>query len=265
MIVQRVAWLLAGLLFATGCGATVERGYYAPLGADFSDAAASLQDKRADLIIDVTCQGVYLNTVDGRRTRTAHVQLDITRTSARQLLFPIDGFRLNAVSMNGGPADGPADDGGDDGGDGPADDGADGGADDGADATIDDDSADGRNSTMTPHEAWSRLTKLHQMVLVNPWSNRSLDLFFDFEDDDVPIPSVLRLRWRAESDEGWIYGDCQFLRIAEDDPRCPPRLPDSDKKFGVRNGYYFPGYGVLGPRGLRKSVEAREHYLFHAP
>jgi len=238
MIVQRVAWLFAGLLVATGCGTTVERGYYAPLGARFSNSAVSLQEKRADLIIDLTCQGIYLNTVDGRQTRTAHVQLDITRTSAKQLLFPIDGFRLSAIYLDG--------------------------TDEG---TRDHGSEDDRSVTMTPHEAWSRRTKLHQTVLVNPWSNRSLDLFFDFDDDDddVPLPPVLRFRWRAESDEGWIYGDCQFLRIPEDDPRYPPRLPDSDKKFGVRNGYYFPGYGVLGPRGLRESVEARPHYLFHAP
>lgn len=234
MIVQRVAWLCLALLVATGCGTTVERGYYAPLGAKLTNSVATLQDKRADLIVDVTCQGVYINTVDGRRTRTAHMQLDITRTSATQLLFPVDGLRLDTIS-------------------------------DVMDDELGDDVELVESVTLTPTEVWSRRTRLHQSILVNPWSNRSLDLFFDFEDDVEPLPAILRLRWRAESDAVWQYGDYQFLRIPPDSPAIPSKLPDSDKLFGVRNGYYFPGYGVLGARGLRDSVEARPHYLFHAP
>jgi len=230
MIVRQVAWLCLGLLVVTGCSSTVERGYYAPLGASFSTSITSKQDKTADLIVDVTCQGVYLNTVDGKLTRTAHMQLDITRTSATQILFPVDGMRLDALS----------------------------------DSTEHDyDLVD--IVTLLPHEVWSRRIKMHEMVLVNPWSNRSLDIFFDFEENEQPIPSLLRFRWRAEADVGWSYGDDQFLRIPEGDPRIPPKLPASDKEFGVRNGYYFPGYGVLGTRGLRDSVEVRPHYLFHDP
>lgn len=234
MIARRVAWLCLGLLAVTGCGTIAERGYYAPLGATLTASIGVLQDKRPDLIVDVKCQGVYLNTVDGEETRTAHLQMDITRTSAQQLLFPADGFRLDCISQE--PEQG---------------------AGGGAPAV--------QAVTLTPHEIWSRRTRMHGTVLVNPWSNRSLDLFFDFTDVDLPIPDVLRFRWRAESDAGWAFGDYQFLRIAADDPAIPPALAASDKQFGVRNGYYFPGYGVLGPRGLRDSVEARPHYLFHAP
>jgi hypothetical protein len=234
MIARRVAWLGLALLAATGCGTTVERGYYAPLGVGVSSSIAVLQDKRPDLIIDVKCQGVYMNTVDGEDTRTAHLQLDITRTSASQLLFSVDGFRLDCISEV-------------------------------SEAGPDEDVEVLEDATLTPHEVWSRRTRLHQTVLVNPWSNRSLDLFFDFADEDQPIPAILRFRWRAESGTGWSYGDYQFLRIPVDDPDIPAKLADTDKQFGVRNGYYFPGYGVLGSRHLRDSVEARPHYLFHAP
>ena len=230
MIARQVAWLCLGLLVGAGCNSTVERGYYAPLGASFSTSITTQQDKTADLIVDVTCQGVYLNTVEGKLTRTAHIQLDITRTSATQVLFPVDGMRLDAI----------------------------------IDA-VEDLPEIVDTEALLPDEVWSRRLKMHEMVLVNPWSNRSLDIFFDFVDDEQPIPSLLRFRWRAEADSGWSYGDDQFLRIPEGDPRIPPALPASDKEFGMRNGYYFPGYGVLGPRGLRDSVEVRPHYLFHAP
>ncbi len=218
--------------------------------------------------MDILCQGIYLNTVGGQQRLTAHFQLDISRTKASQLLIPVDGMRLDFVYPDAGqagegssPGAAPALDGGESLPPLEAD-----GEDVGSAVTSRQAGPEHpRDFRLTPREVWSRRHQAHQSVLVNPWSNKSLDVFFDLEDIEAPLPSILRLRLRAESEGGWVHVDCQFARIYEDEGEEPAGLPTSDKQFGVRNGYYFPGYGALGKRGLRDSVEARRHYLFHAP
>ncbi len=231
MIARRMAWLCCSwLLLAAGCAHTVERGYYAPVDVPAVGGLGVLRQERDGIILDVACQGVYLDTVDGVKVRTTHLQLDVTRTRPTQVLFPVDGLRVDFIY---GPGS------------------------DGDDARP--------NVRLDPAEVWTRKSVVHDAVLVNPWSNKSLDVFFDHPDPGLPIPPVVRFRWRADAPDGSTYGDVRFLRILEDDPRHPAPLPSSDKAFGVRDGYYFPGHGDLGVRRLRDSVEARRHYLFHDP
>ena len=120
--------------------------------------------------------------------------------------------------------------------------------------------------SLRPAEIWNGRRRREGSLLVAPWSRAHFDLFFDHPDPELPIPTLVRVRWEQRCHiDGSTWGDCQFQRIADDDRRFPEPLPVTDQAFGMRRGYYLPGPGDLGPRDLRDSIEARPHYLFHDP
>ena len=221
--VSHWAWVCVLVVFATGCHSSAERGYYAPVGREFGDSLQAWTQVGEGISTEVACQGVYLNTVDSRDVLTAHIQLEMTRTRAGEMLIPISAMKVDFVFDDRDPV------------------------------------------SLNPSEVWSGRNRVIGTMLMNPWSRKSFDLFFDSLDPALPIPRIVRFRWFVDAGEGSVYGDCQFQRISAGDPRIPEPLLVSDAEFGMRNGYYLPGYGDLGTRRLRDSVEARPHYLFHAP
>jgi hypothetical protein len=193
------------------------------VGLEFGDSIQSWARDAEGITTEVQCQGVYLNHVDGRQVRTAHIQMELTRTRPGEMLVPVDGMKLDFIFKDRDPV------------------------------------------SLTPSEVWNGRKRVVGSMLVNPWSRKGFDVFFDDPDPELPIPPIVRFRWRIDAEVGGAHGDCQFRRIAETDPRSPQSLPISDAAFGILNGYYLPGHGDLGTRRLRDSVEARPHYLFHAP
>ncbi len=217
--------LLGALAWLPCCGTTIERGYYAPVGSAFGRQLEPWRQQLGGLEVEVRCQGVYRNTVDGRPTRSAHVQLEFTRTQAGEVVIPLESLRLDFID------------------------------------------AGQKSVSLAAAEVWNGRRRTIGALLLNPWSRNSFDVFFDDGQVEAPVPQVLRLRWASSVAGGppSAWGDCQFQRIEPDDPRYPRDLALADAEFGVRNGYYLPGPGDLGARGLRDSIEARPHYLFHSP
>ena len=93
----RWAWLCVLVVFATGCHSSAERGYYAPVGRDFGDSLEAWTQVAEGVSTEVKCQGVYLNRVDERPTLTAHLQLEMTRTRAGEMLIPISAMKVDFV------------------------------------------------------------------------------------------------------------------------------------------------------------------------
>jgi len=226
-VLRRAA--LSGLLTAVACGSTVERGYYAPLDADFGKSLARAIQSVDGVRYEVACQGVYLNTVAGVERRTAHLQLQILRTEPGDVVLPIEDLRVDFLY-------------------------------EGAAGQL-----EGEPVGLRATEVWSGRKRVVQSLLVPAWTRRYFDLFFDHPDAELPVPDVVRFRWRSRTGNAWSVGDCMFQRIAEDDPRLPEELPSADRAFGLRDGYYMPGFGRLGPRELIDTVEERPYYVFHDP
>lgn len=224
MIVVRAATLTLLTALATACTISPERGYYAPVGVTLGDTIASWNHRDDHVTFDVRLQGIYVNEVAGRDVRTAHVQMEVTRTRSGHLLIPLEGMTMDLVR-----------------------------------------GTEPRSQELEVAEAWSGTEPVVDTILVPPWSRRSFDVFFDDVDLDSPLPEAARLRWRYRVDGRWSFGDCQFHRIDAEDPRLPGAVPIANTDFGIRDGYYLPGWPDLGPRRLRPSDETRRHYLFHKP
>jgi len=115
-------------------------------------------------------------------------------------------------------------------------------------------------------EAWSKRDLVTGPLVVDPWTRKPFDLFFDAGgDDEGTIPDRVLVRWTAVAGGRELDGQALFRRIRDDEPYAPSPEPIADLAFGMRNGYYLPGKLRLGRRQLRPSDEERMHYVFHDP
>ena len=115
-------------------------------------------------------------------------------------------------------------------------------------------------------EAWSKRERIAGPLVVDAWTRRPFDVFFDAgPDDDGTLPDKLLVRWSAQAGGQSLDGQALFRRIRDDEPEAPSDEPIGDLAFGMRNGYYLPGRIRLGERALRPSTEERMHYIFHEP
>lgn len=217
----RLAACLA-LLLAPGCGATLRRAYYAPLGQATAPTLGRCEHAEAGWRVSVACQGVYLNRVDGKPVRTVHFQLDLLRSSPEPLELPLEDLTLHELTLQGW-------------------------------------------SELALGEAWSGPRRASESVALEPWSARSLDLFFDGAPEDALPAVALRLRFKLGRGDGATHIDCTFRRVADGDPSGPLDRPPRDRLHGYRDGWYLPGLGDLGSRGLRDPYASRSHHVFHAP
>jgi len=216
---------LAWPLLLAACGATHERGYYAPAGADFGDALATQQQAGPDIILDLACQGAFVNRASGQQVSSVYVQLDLTRPRSGELRLSRDALVVDVQLADGGP-----------------------------------------RLSLKLSEAWSRRERVTGDLVVPAWALRPFDLFFDSSLlVGEPPPASVLLRWEGAAAAEPIEGQCLFVRILAGDPRLPNAMPMKDMSFGMRNGYYLPGWEQLGSRWLRPSTEERLHYTFHDP
>ena len=230
-------------LAGVACLAPPERGYYAPEGEPVRRSIGSFEGDNPAHHMTVVCQGVYQNTVAGEPVRTVHMQMRLAALTSAPVV--ITARRL-AVDLHA-PVPGPEG---------------------GAGGEPLDPSAPrlGPVTTLRPAEIWSRRTPIQGDLIVEGFSRRSFDLFFDEPAPDHEAPPVaVLLRWQGTAGRRPMAGQCQFVRIADDDPLRPGDDPVGDPAFGLQDGYYLPGAIRLGPRALRPTDEERMHYVFHAP
>jgi hypothetical protein len=217
--------LVAALLVAAGCRSPGPRGYYRPLGAAPQETLSSYVEQRTEALIEARCQGAYEDTVEGVRTGTVHIQLDVARRRSGDMILPRDALRVQIPPASGA----------------------------------------GEPLQLQLSEAWSGRNHVEGDLLVPAWTRRPFDLFFDSPDLFAHgPPASLRLVWQLREGADVHDGSCDFTLIPDDDRFSPAKLPPADARFGLRNGYYLPGVR-LGERELRAQGEERMHYIYHAP
>jgi hypothetical protein len=207
------------------CGLPPERAYYAPAGAELGTMLARHRDQSADAVLDVACQGAYVNRVDGAPTLTVHVQLEVSRPRSGDLRLRREDIVADVRTRAGQPRLAlPL-----------------------AEAWSGRERVDG--DLVVP--AWS----------LRPFDL----FFDAQELVEAPRPESVVVRWGGEAAGLPVAGQCLFARIPSGDPRLPGEEPMEDTGFGLRAGYYLPGRVSFGARALRPSGEARLHYIFHQP
>lgn len=228
-MVSRSRLALLCLSFAAACSSPPPREYYVPLGLPVAPQLQVCGERAAGWRFELRCQGTYLNTVGGLPRRTLHLQFDVWRPSSRPLGLPLDEVLVTLAGSDDGPDLDPP-------------------------------------SRLPLTEAWSGVQPVTGEVIVEPWSLRTFDLFFDDPDLLRPPADTVRVRWRHRGDgAGPTYHECAFQRIAGDHPLRPADRAPADRAFGYADGWYMPGLGSLGPRALVQSQEQRSHYVFHSP
>jgi hypothetical protein len=222
--VIRPAWPCLALL-AAACTAAPERGYYAPTGASLGEALVAYREESREAVIDVRCQGAYVNTVQGRDVLTIHLQLDVARPRSGELRFPRGDLAVDIAGPPGEPR-----------------------------LSLPLGEAWSKREPLAGDptvEAWTR--RPFDLFFDAP------------DDLDGHVPDDLVVRWTARAGGQPVYGQCQFVRIPPDHLLAPSSDPIADPAFGLRDGYYLPGALKLGRRALRSSSEERLHYVFHSP
>jgi hypothetical protein len=215
---------LASLSLA-GCTLAPPRGYYVPAGMELGPSLVAYREQSDDAVIDVRCQGVYVDKVDGEQLLTVHLQLDVARPRSGELRFPQAAFEVDLAAAPGDPR-----------------------------AVLHLSEAwSKREKIMGPLvvSPWTR----------RPFDL----FFDATGDDDGTIPDRLLVRWSAEAGGQTLDGQALFRRIRDDEQYAPSPEPIADLAFGMRNGYYLPGDMRLGARELQPSTEERMHYIFHDP
>jgi hypothetical protein len=225
MLVIMLRGLFAITLLAVGCASQPPREYYGPVGADFGETIGEWSHEDEQLSFHVRCQGYYLNEVDGRGVCTLHLQLTATCTSGDPLTLPLELLSIDVLGELGRP-----------------------------------------HQLLPVSEVWECGRRLDEALVVPGWSRRAVDMFFDAAEFTGGAPELLRLRFGQRDIDGTlkIY-ECQFFRLAEDDPRRPDGRDLADPGHGYMRGYYLPGWGDLGERRLRSKDELRMFHMFHEP
>lgn len=94
--------LLLSLALVAGCSSASRRSYYLPLGEAVSAQATASSDSSAGRYsVRATCQGSYLNHVEGAPRRSVHLQLELTRPSSSALELPLESLDLQRLGDRG--------------------------------------------------------------------------------------------------------------------------------------------------------------------
>ncbi len=214
-----------------GCSSPAERGYYSPCGQPLRRAIGSHREQARRVALEVRCQGVYVNEVEGDELRTVHLQLELVAVSSRDVVLERDRLVVDLHGLAPGGDDEP-----------PA----------------------VRVSSLALAEAWAGKERQREDLVAPGFGRRAFDLFFDMPDTlGRPLPVAVLFRWGGASGEMPIVGQARFVRIPPGDPLEPAAEMVGDPSFGMRDGYYLPGHVDLGQRQLVPSEEQRLHYLFH--
>jgi len=220
--------LSAIALLAVACASQPPRAYYGPVGADFGGTIGEWSHEDEQATFEVRCQGYYLNEVDGRLVCTVHLQLSAARTTGEPLILPLPFLSVDVLRDDGLP-----------------------------------------HQALDVTEVWERDRRLNGALVVPGWSRRAIDMFFDAPETGDAPPELLRLRFgKLDADGSLRILECQFFRLADDDPRRPQGRRFADPGHGYLNGYYLPGWGDLGERKLRRlrsEDKLRPFHLFHEP
>ena len=219
------ASLTSASLALAGCTLAPPRGYYVPAGVALGPSLVAYREHSDDAVIDVRCQGAYVNEVDGEEVLTVHLQLDVARPRSGELAFPQADFEVDLSSAPGDP----------------------------------------RESLRLTEAWSKRERVTGPLVVSPWTRRPFDLFFDASSDDDGTIPDRLLVRWRAQAGSQVLDGQALFRRIREDEADAPSEEPIGDVAFGMRNGYYLPGDLALGARELRPSTEERMHYIFHEP
>ncbi|MGQ0551784.1 MAG: hypothetical protein ACT4PU_01025 [Planctomycetota bacterium] len=208
------------------CISAPERGYYAPAGAAPAEAIVGYREETEEALLDVRCQGVYLNEADGREVLTVHVQLEIARPRTGNLVFPWEGF---AVDVSG-------------------------------------ESGNLRVPLSACWSGRERLTSALVVPSWSRRPFDLFFDFAAPGEAERAIPERVLLRWQGRVAGRLVEGQCQFRRLPAEVSAGLDDQPAEDLAFGrVHNGYYLPGRLRLGPRELLPTQEERLHYVFHQP
>ncbi len=210
---------------SAGACSVPDRGYYAPEGLPYGETLGAYTEESADALLDVRCQGAYVDMVDGRDVLTVHVQLDVARPRSGDLVFPRDAVFVDVERPGGGPA---------------------------VELSLAE-AWSGREPVAGDLVVRPFERRPFDLFFDAP------DLVAE------GVPAAVLMRWSARGSARMITGQTRFVRIPPGDPRAPSDEPTADQEFGMRNGYYLPGRVALGPRALQPSREERQHYIFHDP
>jgi hypothetical protein len=225
--VPRAGRLVGFVALAALAGCSIPpRGYYVPEGVPYEDSLVPYNERSADAILDARCQGVYVNSVDGRDVLTVHVQLDVERIRSGDLVVPRDAVSVALEPPEGGPA-----------------------------IEVPLAEAWSRREPL-PGDLVVPSWSLRPFDLF--FDSEELA-------DAEIIPETVLLQWSARAGAHMLVGEARYGRIPDDDPRSPSGKAAADKAFGMYNGYYLPGKVALGERELQPSREERLHYIFHEP
>jgi len=193
--------LLAAALLLAGCAGPGPRGYYRPAGVPPQESLAAWFGKGDDALVEARCQGCYEDEVEGARTGTVHVQLDVARIRSGDLVIPRDSLVVELPSAGGGEP---------------------------------------RRLAVTEAYTGRHHVKDDLLVPEWTRRPFDL-FFDDPQLLANGPPARLRLSWEQHVGSDVQLGACEFTLIADDDPYAPSRLPPADEVFGLRNGYYLPG------------------------
>jgi hypothetical protein len=198
---MRRSALTAALLLLAACTAAPPRGWYRPAGAPPVEGPGAHVEQDAGTQVLARCQGVYQNQVDGRRTATVHVQLEVARTAGSDLVLPRAELAVDVRPAGGGPPQ--------------------------ALALSEAFAGPQREPGDLRVPGWTR--RPFDLFFDAPGLL------------DGGPPDSLLLRWELRADGAATPGQCEFARVPPDDPFSPERLPPADASFGYRSGWYLPG------------------------
>lgn len=193
--------LVCVLLTCCACAAPPPRGWYRPAGAPPGPGPGAHVEQGPLLQLTARCQGVYENVVDGRRSASVHVQLEVARTGASELSLPRAALSVDVRPAAGGPRQRQAL----------------------SAAWCGSERAEGDLAV----PGWTR----------RPFDL----FFDDPALLEGGPPASLLLCWEARVDGVPVPGQCEFALLPDDAPDSPAALPPADAAFGYRDGWYLPG------------------------
>ncbi len=215
----------AALLLLAACTVAPPRGWYRPAGAPPAEGPGAHVEQDAGTQVEARCQGVYVNVVDGRRTASVHVQLEVARTAGSDVTLPRAALEVHVRLATGGP---------------PA-----------ALALSEVFGGPRHEPDDLAVSGWTR--RAFDLFFDAPGLL-----------DDGP-PDSLLLRWELRADGAATPGQCEFVRVPADDPFSPERLAPADEAFGYRSGWYLPSVPLGERRLRTSGEQRLHHLFHEPP